>query len=72
MAESPEELRFHSRVRDTMFTRMDGPHAVRNEVLACQRETGNTRDQFAEGYEMWEYNWTLTKKFSLMCSQVFF
>ena len=30
---------------DTMFTRMDGPHAVQNEVLSCQRETGNTHDQ---------------------------
>ena len=39
-----------------MFTRMDGPHAVQNEVLAYQREAGNTHDQFAEGYEMREYN----------------
>ena len=46
MEESPEELRFHSCVRGYHVYK-DGWYPVRDEVLACQRETGNTHDPFA-------------------------
>ena len=43
---------------DIMFTRMDGPHAVRNEG-AClpTRNRKHTRPVCNEGYEMREYCW---------------
>ena len=51
-----------------MFTRMDGPQAVQNEVFACQRKTKHTTSL----RKVMKCGSIIAKKFSSTCSQVIF